>query len=180
MQSLSSGNQDVAKAKQAFHSLGFRHLKEDIFADRKYGISIKNFDNEVQTLAKTYKLPDNVVGMLKRGKVAERNSMYMKEFKYQLGNGKVMYGLFATMRKDNTIDLAYSLFQVSFQLNPEKIEHVRKKKKKFLGINLGTKKKKWVEYRARSLSEEQVNSYVSYFRSQAAIGYQNKFRHDEL
>ncbi len=180
MQSLSGGSEDSSIAERAFHSLGFKHIKEDVFADRKYGIPMSSFDKEVQTLTHNYKLPDHVVAMIKRGKVADKNAMYVKEFKYHMGSGKVMYGLFATTRNENSIDIAYSLFQVVFQLNPERIEHVKKKKKKFLGITIGSKKKKRVEYRARQLSEKDLNTYASYFRSQAVLGYQKKFRRDEL
>ena len=181
MQSLSGGSEDSsAIAGRAFHGLGFKHLKEDVFADRKYGIPMSSFDKEVQTLTHNFNLPDHVVTMIKRGKVADKNAMYVKEFKYQMGSGKVMYGLFATTRNDNSMDIAYSLFQVVFQLNPEQIEHVKKKKKKVLGITVGTKKKKWVEYRARQLSEKDLNTYASYFKSQAVLGYQKKFRRDEL
>ena len=180
VQSLSGGSKDSSEAGRAFHSLGFSRIKEDVFADRKYGISISSFDNEVQTLAKQYQLPDHIVGIIKRGKLAEKNTIYVKEFKYRMGSGKVMFGSFATVRNDDSIDIAYSLFQAEFQLTPERIEHVRKRRKKFFGIPVGKRKKVRVEYRARELSEKSLEAYDSYFKSQAVQGYQKKFIHDEL
>ena len=118
--------------------------------------------------------------IIKRGKLAEKNAIYVKEFKYQIGSGKVMFGSIVTVRNDDSIDIAYSLFRAAFQLTPERIQHVKKKKKKFFGITIGKRKRVWYEYRARQLSEKSLGAYDAYFKSQAVQGYQKKFIHDEL
>jgi len=137
---------------------------------------------KLQALANAYQFPDHVRKIFQRGKHASSSAVYVKEFKFHLGHGTMFHGVVATMRNQNTMDMAYSFYQLDFQLTAERIEHVQKKRKKFLGIiPAGTKKKVIVEYRARYLSEDAFQAYEAYFRSKAANEYRSKFiGHDEL
>lgn len=175
MHSLDSGTQDSHRAEQALRALGFSQFHEQVFSDRKLGITLAGFDGEVQNLAKSYHFPDHVTKLFHHAKHAETSAVYVKEFKFHLGQGRILHGAFATMRKQNLIDMAYSFYRLDFHLTPERIEHVRKKAKRILGIKVGTKKKVTVEYRERQLSENDLRAYDAYFRSKAANGYRNKF-----
>jgi len=179
---LTDATSNPAQAEQALRSLGYTQFKEQVFADRKLGIQLSDFDGEVQALANAYQFPDHVRKIFQRGKHASSSAVYVKEFKFHLGHGTMFHGVVATMRNQNTMDMAYSFYQLDFQLTAERIEHVQKKRKKFLGIiPAGTKKKVIVEYRARYLSEDAFQAYEAYFRSKAANEYRSKFiGHDEL
>lgn len=175
MRSLDSGTQDSHRAEQALRALGFSQFHEQVFSDRKLGITLAGFDGEVQNLAKSYHFPDHVTKLFHHAKHAETSAVYVKEFKFHLGQGRILHGAFATMRKQNLIDMAYSFYRLDFHLTPERIEHVHKKAKRILGIKVGTKKKVTVQYRERQLSENDLRAYDAYFRSKAANGYRNKF-----
>lgn len=51
----------------------------------------------------------------------------MKEFKFHLGHGSMFHGAVATMRNQNTIDMAYSFYQLDFQLTAEQSNMCAKK-----------------------------------------------------
>ena len=171
-----------AQAEQALRSLGYTRFEEQVFADRKLGIQQSDFDREVQVLANAYHFPDHVRKIFQRGKHAGSSAAYVKEFRFHLGQGNMFCGAVATMRNQNTIDMAYSFYQLDFHLTAQRIEHVHRETETILGfIPIGTETTVRVEYRARYLSEDAFEAYEAYFRSKAANGYRNKFiGHDEL
>lgn len=70
MDTLTDATSNPAQAEQALRSLGYAQFKEQVFADRKLGIQLSDFDGEVQALANAYQFPDYVRKIFQRGKHA--------------------------------------------------------------------------------------------------------------
>ena len=150
------------EVQKALKLLPFQVFKERASDDINFGLTASQFENKVLVLARDFGLDEYTKQSIMEGQYAEVNKEVVKKFAFKRGQaGEVIQGLVATMKRpDGTIDIGHVIHRLDFQLAPEIIRHVKKKKKFFK-----KRKKVWYEARFRTLShkdEELLTSYVEH------------------
>ena len=150
------------EVQKALKLLPFQVFKERASDDINFGLTASQFENKVLVLARDFGLDEYTKQSIMEGRYAEVNKEVVKKFAFKRGQaGEVIQGLVATMKRpDGTIDIGHVIHRLDFQLAPEIIRHVKKKKKFFK-----KRKKVWYEASFRTLShkdEELLTSYVEH------------------
>ena len=93
-------------------------------------------------------------------------------FKFKKGETKTyVYGRVATMKRDEEMDVAFSLYTLDFKLSPKVIEHTRQKK--FLWFTTGTKV--WHETVNRNLDLSEKDKLQDHRRRKAITKFRSEY-----
>ena len=136
------------------------------------GIELSAYDQVIEIVASSLKLPPHIKSQLLVGKHLKLNVQVIKDFKFKKGDdGSFVYGRMVTYKSQNDqVDIALAMYDLTFKLSPLRIEH--KKAKLFLGFFDIGETEVWTDETARSLSMQRDGALRAYFLKQAL----NEFR----
>ena len=160
---------NLTQAEEAVRGLTFDKFEEKFLSNIMEGINLSDFENVVQRIADRHSIPSDKKDEILDGQYAEKNTMVSKEFVFNIGQtSQLVYCKVATIKpSDAKIDLAFMYYKLDFQLSPNRIE--TKRKKRFLGIKIGTRTS--THYEPRNLSEKDQDHFTNYFRYKALRGF---------
>ena len=159
MRSFPRGSGNFNEVQKALKALPFQNFREAASDDLNLGLTVQQFKDKVQTLARDFGLGDDTKQSILEGQFAEVNKEVVKNFLFKRGEaGKVTQGLIVTMKRpDGTIDIGHVIHRLDFRLAPEIIMHKRRRRR-------GFRRRTRVRYEAkmRSLSHRDEELLVSY------------------
>ena len=164
---------DLTAAEETVRGLTFDEFNEVVDCKVMTGIKLDDFETVVNSITSRLGVPDNIRKSILENKYADVAIQVTIDFKFKIGEtGAFTYGRIVTVKPDDSkINLAYSVYQLGFELSPRVIEH--KKKKKFLGFTTGTKV--WREVKERNLSEKEQDYMRAYFMKKAIEGFKREY-----
>ena len=170
LRSFPSRSGNFHEVQNALEALPFQTFQEAASDDLKHGLTVQQFQDKVQALARDFGLGDDTKQSILEGQFAEVNEERVRKFLFKRGEaGEVTQGLIGTMKRpDGTIDMGHVIHRLDFQLAPEIIRLEKKKKKWFR-----TRRKIWYESRMRSLSHRDEELLVSYVERKVYEGLEH-------
>ena len=163
---------DITAAEEAIRGTTFDLFHEKVSTKLLSGIKLPDFENVIDRIAKRLGLPNDIKDSILDGKFAAVNQEIIKEFKFTKGDtGDFLFGRVATVRTENTIDLAYAIYTLKFKLSSRVIEHTTTKI--FLWMR---KKKVWRETQERNLSIKEKEDLEEYFKKKVIDGFSENFQ----
>ena len=166
-------SRDLTAAEESVRGLMFKVFNEKVSCGVKIGAKPADFETLVNSIARRMEFPEIIRQAMLEGKSLEKNDEAVQEFRFTKGEtGGFTYVVIATFKPDDaTINLAYSAYDLEFELSPHVIEHV--KKRKFLGFTIG--KKVWRETREIDLSIKEKDWLRIYFLNKAVKGFKEQY-----
>ncbi len=113
------------KCQSEIQKLTFKNFDEKYSCKSVKEIPIDEFEAFITNrLQKRLKLPDTVKESLLDGLYVGENEEKVNEFHFKDGEGDVHHGRFITMKRpDGKMDLAYAIYNLSFELAEKETEH---------------------------------------------------------
>ena len=165
---------DLTAAEELVRGLTFDRYEEGIYCKILTKIKEENFEKGINRITARYQIPADIRDSLLDVMDGEVNQDVIREFKFNKGSsGSVLYGrLVSIKREDSTIDLAYAIFSLGFELSPKKIEERRRKK--FFGlITYGAYTV--VRFEERNLSVKEKEQILDFYRTKALKGFKKEY-----
>ena len=114
---------NATRAENLIKSLRFSTYEENNLCDLKEGIREVEFDDTVEEIAELTKMPKQLKSVVKRAKNFTRgNVLAVNRLHFKSEDGNMVFGRIAVLRKGNTLDMAYSLHAVNYELKKKQRE----------------------------------------------------------
>ena len=108
---------NAIKAEDAIKSLRFSSYEENNLCDLKEGIPRDEFDATVEEIAELTNMPIQMKKTIKRARNFTRgNILAVNRLQFKAKDGNMVFGRIAVLRNGDTIDIAYSLHSVKYEL----------------------------------------------------------------
>ena len=105
------------RAKNVLKSLRFSSYEENNQCDLKEGIPKVEFDATVEEIADLTNLPKKIKAVVKRAKTFRTgNRLAVNKVQFRTKTGNMVFGRIAVLRNGDTLDMAYSLHSVKYEL----------------------------------------------------------------
>ena len=105
------------KAEDVIKSLRFSSYEENNLCDLKEGIPGVEFDVTVEEIAALTNMPAKLESVVKRARNFTRgNVLAVDRLQFKTKDGNMVFGRIAVLRKGDTLDMAYSLHSVKYEL----------------------------------------------------------------
>lgn len=168
-----STDTQLSTAEQSVRQIPFEYFNEKPSYGIQHHMSVGEFTTYVGRLASDFGIPKDIESSILDGIHAEVNREIVKEIRFSKGNpGTVTYGQVSTLRHaDGRIDMAHTIHHVSFKLKPDIIK--KKKKKRFLGIKVGSRTK-YIQVE-RNLSDREMAVLVNYAQHKAFSSFRSSY-----
>ena len=165
----------IAVTEKAIKELAFDHYHEALVTETLQALDINQFDQVVDDIASELSIPPEKTRAILRGKHAKMGEKNFQEFVFKISDkGVFFYGRTITMKRDNgkEIDFAYAFYRVEFVLSKVKNEVV-KLRNPIADFIFGVEKE--IQYEDRSLTEENKESILGYFRKRCHEGFLREY-----
>ncbi|XP_068714995.1 uncharacterized protein [Montipora foliosa] len=108
---------NVTKAEEVIKSLRFSSYEENNLCDLKEGIPASEYDDTVDEIANLINMPETLKKVIKRAKSFTRgNVLAVNKLQFKTQDGNLVFGRVAVLRSGDTLDIAYSLHSVEYEL----------------------------------------------------------------
>ena len=105
------------KAEDVIKSLRFSSYEENNLCDLKEGIPEVEFDATVEEIVVLTNMPAKLESVVKRARNFTRgNLLAVDRLQFKTKDGNMVFGRTAVLRKGDTLDMAYSLHSVKYEL----------------------------------------------------------------
>ena len=112
-----SAKGNATKAEDVIKSLRFSSYEENYLCDLKEGIPGIEFDVTVEEIAELTNMPVRLKRVVKRARnFTGGNVLAVNRLHFKTEDGDMVFGRIAVLRKGNTLDMAYSLHSVNYEL----------------------------------------------------------------